>query len=395
MDIDGISTSFLDIERKDKTTLTVKRSLFSSDKNTGFVLKAGDDSYVSFNANNLDGARIIGNKFIWTGYSSYPSSSLHGAMLGYNVNYTVKHNYNDGMPLAFIYKAGNDAPLESTSGVHAYNIHKNTKVGVVVKGMSGIRIYNNTFYNSRYSNWHCIGILENNGSDQNPPYTPARNTSIKNNIFYQKDNAPVIKIYAGAREGLEINYNIYWCENSPNNEPRFSVEGTTVSWSQWRAMGYDTNSVVFNPRFTNTNTFIPSTRINFGTPLSQEFEYGLAVTAYWNMGQYPDTIKQNGLWQPGAVIHSDSTNSDEIDAQSKLFKIFPNPNNGVFYIECSEAFRNENKEISIKTIDGATIYSDLIAKGDIKKEIRLKDVSTGLYIVSINGLSYARKIIIR
>lgn len=299
--LEALNTDVYYVPRTSPKLLTVRNSLFSSDKSNGIVLHAGDDCYVASNYNNLDGAKIIGNKFVWKAQPPY-GGLLHGAVMGYNINYTTMHNYADGIPYAFIYKGGNRIPMTWTSGSHSYNIHRNVKVGTVVKGMSGVKIYNNTYYNTRYNNWHHIGILENNGSDQTQPFAPAKNTIIKNNIFYQKSNSKAIKLYKGATEGLIIDYNIYYCEDCVNHEPRFEIEGKSVSWSEWQALGYDTHSIIMDPLFIDTINMVPEKRLDFGVDLGDEFNTGLAVTAKWVVGEYPDTAKQNGKWQVGAVI---------------------------------------------------------------------------------------------
>ncbi len=387
LDVDGINTDFYDVERKNKTTLTVRRCLFETGKENGFVLKAGDDSYVSQNANNLDEARILGNKFVWTGYSNYPSSILHGAMLGYNINYTVKHNYNDGIPYAFIYKGGNDKRMEWTSGAHAYNIHKNVKIGVNVKGMSGVKILNNTFYNTRYSNWHHIGVLENNGSDQTPPYAPSNNTIIQNNIFYQKDNNPTIKLFNGSQNGLVIDYNIYWCEDCDDNTPEFEVEGRRVTWDEWQDLGYDLNSRILNPNFIDEENFVPTERLDNGTSLGEEFEYGLSTNAQWTIGTYPDTTKQNGDWQIGAVIHSGPNGIFNSHTKEKL-NLYPNPNNGIFWVEFKQS---EPIEVIISNIGGQVISKHIIhPTGGIKK-FDMSSLTPGFYIFYIEGHNYYAK----
>ena len=75
--------------------------------------------------------------------------------------------------------------MESTAGGHSYNIHRNSKT-LNIKGMSGVKIYNNTFYNTRYSNFYNIHIYENNSSNQSRPYNPSTNVKIKNNIIYSE-----------------------------------------------------------------------------------------------------------------------------------------------------------------------------------------------------------------
>jgi len=302
--VDAVNVTNYDARSSDPILLTVKRSRFSNGTNTTMLLVAGDDTYVTTRDNNMDGAKIIGNKFEWTGYEDYPGSLLYGLFLGMNKNQVVKHNYVEGAPYSFVYKASKDEPMESTKGGHSYNIHRNSKT-LNIKGMSGVKLYNNTFYNTRYSNFYNIHVYENNSSGESTPYLPAKNVKIKNNIIYQKYDIPAIKVdQTTCLAGFESDYNIFWCEDCVDNKPSFSVAGVTKTWEQWRAMGYDTHSRIINPDFIDATTLVPAARMDYGTNLGAPFEYGLATSARWNVGQYPDTVRQNGTWQVGAVLYA-------------------------------------------------------------------------------------------
>ena len=305
--IDGLNTNYYSVSRVSPIKLTVKRSLFISGADEGYLLVAGDDTYVGTRDNHLDGAKIIGNKFVWNGYNEFPGSILHGVLLGMNKNQVVKHNFTDGVPYSFVYKSGNDEPMESTAGGHSYNIHRNSKT-LNIKGMSGVKIYNNTFYNTRYSNFYNIHIYENNSTNEDRPYNPSTNVKIKNNIIYQKYDIPAIDVAQNTcLEGFESDYNIYWCEQCVDNKPSFGVNGVLLTWEEWRALGYDTHSRILNPNFIDTMRLVPMERIDYGTNLGIGFEYGLAPSATWNVGQYPDTLRQNGQWQVGAIIYQNNT----------------------------------------------------------------------------------------
>ncbi len=305
--VDGLNTNYYSVSRVSPIKLTVKRSLFTSGVNEGYLLVAGDDTYVGTRDNHLDGAKIVGNKFVWNGYNEFPGSILHGVLLGMNKNQVVKHNYTDGVPYSFVYKSGNEEPMESTSGGHSYNIHRNSKT-LNIKGMSGVKIYNNTFYNSRYSNFYNIHIYENNSTNQSTPYNPSRNVKIKNNIIYSKYDRPAIQLdQTSCLEGFESDYNIFWCEECVDNKPSFKVAGVTKRWEEWRAMGYDVHSRILNPDFLDETTLVPAARIDYGTNLGNGFDYGLATTARWSVGQYPDTVRQNGQWQVGAIVYENNS----------------------------------------------------------------------------------------
>ncbi len=307
--VDAVNVTNYDARSSDPILLTVKRSRFSNGTNTTMLLVAGDDTYVTTRDNNMDGAKIIGNKFEWTGYEDYPGSILHGVLLGMNKNQVVKHNYVEGAPYSFVYKASKDEPMESTKGGHSYNIHRNSKT-LNIKGMSGVKLYNNTFYNTRYSNFYNIHVYENNSSGESTPYLPAKNVKIKNNIIYQKYDIPAIKVdQTTCLAGFESDYNIFWCEDCVDNKPSFSVAGVTKTWEQWRAMGYDTHSRIMNPDFIDATTLVPAARMDYGTNLGAPFEYGLATSARWNVGQYPDTVRQNGTWQVGAILYAGTSST--------------------------------------------------------------------------------------
>lgn len=51
-----------------------------------------------------------------------------------------------------------------------------------------------------------------------------------------------------------IDYNIYYCEAG---NPIFNYLGSTKTFAQWQALGFDAHSCVVDPDFNNTTDFIP------------------------------------------------------------------------------------------------------------------------------------------
>ena len=95
--------------------------------------------------NKLDGEVITGNKFVWNGTDM--TSITHGVFTGYNINAVLKYNYLYKVPMGLIRKSNG---MTNTSGGVAYNIvNKTQAVGVVVKGINNVNIYNNTFYSDQ------------------------------------------------------------------------------------------------------------------------------------------------------------------------------------------------------------------------------------------------------
>ena len=286
----------VNIARSKPTTLTFRNNAITSVNRYGYLLSAGDEVPGAYN-NNLDGAVITGNMLTWNGT---PEIGIipHGIFTGYNINMQVKYNYLNKVPMAIIRKSNG---MTDVSGVVSYNIVKNPGVGVVVKGMNGVRIFNNTFYSSLttdQTNRAIIDIYENTSVT---PAGSAKGVKIYNNIFYTKNRLKNISITSSCLSGFECDYNIYYCESG---SPVFLVNDSVKTFAEWQAMGYDTHSRVINPNFKDLVSFVPAARLDYGTDLGQAFATGLAVNAKWGTTS-PSTATQNGRWQVGAVIYKE------------------------------------------------------------------------------------------
>jgi hypothetical protein len=288
-----------------KTTLTFRNNAITSVNTSMYLLQAGDD-YPATTINNLDGAVITGNKLTWNGVQT-GSIITHGLFVGYNINQTVKWNSLTNVPYNIIFKSGASAApnMNITAGAASYNIVKGGRFSGRCKGINGARFYNNTFYGDAGS-WYLLLINANSDGAPTYPGNPSINTKVKNNIFYTTTKTPAISIDAGSRTGFECDYNVYWCE-AGDNTPVFLVGGTSYTWAQWKALGYDAHSVVVNPNFNNTTAFVPAARLNYGTDLGTEFNTGLSTSATWVVGSTPATQVQNGTWQVGARIYAPTT----------------------------------------------------------------------------------------
>jgi len=284
----------VNISRSVPTALIFRNNSITSVNRYGYLLSAGDEVPGPYNS-NLNGAVITGNVITWNGT---PAIGIipHGIFTGYNINVKVKYNYVNRVPMAIIRKSNG---MTDVSGAVAYNIIKDPGIGVVIKGMNGVKIYNNTFYSSLSSaqtNRALIDIYEN------PSVTPAgtaTGTRIFNNIFYTKNNIKNISITSACRQGFQSDYNIYYCESGT---PTFSVDGSVKTFAEWQAMGYDTHSKVINPNFKDFVNFVPAARLDYGTDLGTTWAEGLSVTAKWGTTS-PETAMQNGTWQVGAMIY--------------------------------------------------------------------------------------------
>ena len=316
------SWSGVNIPRNVPTTFTYRNNSITSVNSSVYMLQAGDEDILSTN-NNLAGEVITGNKLIWNG-NNIASVITHGIFTGYNKNAVIKYNYLNKVPMGIIRKSNG---MTNTSGGVAYNIvNKTSAVGIVVKGMNNVNIYNNTFYSNEAAytgenapgTWRgIVDVYENDGLS---PAVPSTGTKIKNNIFYTKNQIPNIFIYQSTcLPGFESDYNLFYCESGT---PVFNYLGSRKTFAEWQALGYDVHSVVVNPNFIDFTDFVPSARLDYGTDLGAVWQTGLSTTATWTPGSSPATSNQNGKWQVGACIYNTATNPT-IGTLKMI--VYPNP----------------------------------------------------------------------
>jgi hypothetical protein len=286
----------VNIQRTTPTILSFRNNSITSKNLYGYMLQAGDEVEAA-NNNNLDGASITGNKFTWTGTNM--ESITHGLFTGHNINLNIEYNYLDHVPMGIIRKSTNN--MVNTSGGVAYNIVISPNTGIVVKGMSGVCIYNNTLYQDRTTSQTSRGLIDIYTNQDVSPFSVSHNTKIYNNIFYTKYGTACINVMdQESLTGLQSDYNIYYCETGT---PRFKVAGAVKTFAEWQAMGYDTHSRVINPNFKDLVSFVPAVRLDYGTNLGSTWAQGLSVNARWGTTN-PATAQQNGTWQVGAMIYA-------------------------------------------------------------------------------------------
>ena len=295
----------VDVPREVPTRFFYKNNSITSINRFGYQLLAGDEGPHD-NNNNLDGSVITGNRFSWSGTDMV--AIPHGLFTGHNINVVVKYNYLNNVPMGIIRKSSTN--MVNTGGGVAYNIVKGGAVGIVVKGISNVRIYNNTIYGSRTPSQTWRPLIHIYTNTDFGGYSVAHGTKIYNNVFYTRYRTHAITIQdAESLTGLECDYNIYWSEAGT---PVFNVGGSERTFAQWQAMGFDKHSVVVNPGFTNLVDFVPSKRLDFGKDLGDEWRDGLSVNAVWGTLD-PETSFQNGTWQAGAIVHSGSSGVESMD----------------------------------------------------------------------------------
>lgn len=369
----------VNISRNEPVILTYRNNSITSVNSSGYMLQAGDESPLATN-NNLDGQVITGNELVWNGVNG-DDVITHGLFVGYNINSVIKYNYLAQVPYGIIFKSGTDEGINMTftEGGCAYNIWKNGKFGGRVKGINGIKFFNNTFYSGDGQGWYLLLITANN--DRTRP-SPSVGTKVFNNIFYTTSDIPMIRIESSCLQDFESDYNVFY---STVGEPIFEIDNEKVTWDEWRARGYDQHSVIMDPDFINTANLVPRARLDFGKNLGTEWQTGLATTAKWEAGSSPATANQDNIWQVGAYVHQ-AGEPDPVESTETL-TLYPNPNNGRFTIELTNPSLNESNTFIIINKIGVKVLDGIILGSEKSKEFDLSyiDLDPGVYMLIING----------
>jgi hypothetical protein len=372
----GISNGY-NIPRSQPTIFTFRNNSITSVNTGGYMLQAGDEA-PGLNNNNLDGEVITGNKFIWNGTDE--NSTVHAMFTGYNLDVVIKYNYLNQTPNGIQRKSDG---MTDNSGIIAYNILNNPIVGIVVKGMNGVRIYNNTLYSERTPAQTGRGLIDVHTNTDNGLNAPSTGVKVFNNIFYTKYDTYCINVMdQESLAGFESDYNVFYCETG---SPKFNAGGSFKTFEEWQAKGYDLHSVVMNPNFNNITDFVPLTRLDYGKNLGIDMQKGLSVDAIWSKTD-PETTDQNGLWQVGARI---AQSADE------EIKIYFNEDLNLLYVLIPD-MTPTYQTIKIHDINGRLILTGLVENGLNIIPVR-NSFSTGIYVVALesNNLDrYTKKILI-
>lgn len=387
IDTETGSSQGVNVPRSTRTLFQFLNNTITAVNSYGYLLQAGDENPVATN-NNLDGEIISGNKFVWNGTDQ--TSMTHALFTGYNLDVIIRYNYLLNTPNGIQRKSDG---MTDQNGVIAYNILKNPKLGVAVKGINGIRIFNNTFYSDKTSDQTWRGLVDIYNNTDNGLNAPSKGTKVFNNIFYTRNHIYNINIHdTECLEGFECDYNVYWCEAG---DPIFQVDGKTKTFAMWQAMGYDLHSVVINPNFIDLESFVPQARLDYGINLGDAFRIGLATNAIWNRTS-PKTAAQNGNWQAGAIIYAVSGEEEEEEEwPANVTRIFPNPAMGVFYVLMSDP---DNQYGIAKVYDsfGRFVFSRPVNFGLNPIEVPVS-MPSGLYTVTLEAATverFIRKVII-
>jgi len=253
--------------------------------------------------NVFDGAEIIGNRIVGHRYL-YPedsTSGIHGMMLNGGTNMVVKFNHVSHCELGIVLKNGL-AGQAYTSGGISYNKIEDCVVGIYVRGIKGLNIFNNTYRHSATT--YARSYQTACRVDINTALTPnvnAENVILKNNIYDIK--------CASAASNIEFDAHAASTGCTASDGVMFGGShaikaGATVydTVSLAQAAGWLANTTIADPSL--NASLIPSTPI-FGATLDSAYDDGLDVSSIWKSETVNDSIvtkQQGAIWQKGAYI---------------------------------------------------------------------------------------------
>jgi hypothetical protein len=126
--------------------------------------------------------------------------TYHGIFIGHQNNGIIRHNKVSGAPLGLVFKADGTNYQYTTGGAFG-NVAINCLQSQLMKGIDGVKAYNNTYVSDR-DNALGVYMLENIAGAQSD------NSDLKNNIIYLTgDNSTAIHCSDSSYLGLSANHN--------------------------------------------------------------------------------------------------------------------------------------------------------------------------------------------
>lgn len=138
-----------------------------------------------------------------------------------------------------------------------------------------------------------------------------------------------------------------------------------------------------------TGTYIPVNSLSVFDGLDNTGNWELSVTDNYS----GDTGSLNDWYLEFCITTATLSNSTDIALED--FKVFPNPNKGEFTIKLNGS-KSDNITLNVYDLRGRSIYKNSYQNnGSFSEKIRLKNVQSGMYILSLNdGLKNSSKKII-
>jgi len=305
-------------------TPTITNNTFNSKSLGGYILSVGHDATPAIGVmNKLDGAIITGNKVLGAAYwdDSILNHSTHNIIVGYNINAQIEHNFVAGGGYGIIVKSNNTMQYTS-GGVYNNILYNNNIAGIVMKGMGGVDVVNNTIYNAIDTAEHSFGV-DVRYHNEEATATASTNCSVYNNIIYgiTPTTTTFYSINVGeySTSGFSNDNNSFYTQSGDINLKYNNTNNNTIS--AWQTLTSDaTNSIEADPLFVSTSTLnfflqTGSPAIGVGTTtLGSTYELGIEKAATW---PGPATTTRV-TWDLGAYVYEDGVTVTESSSSTDL-----------------------------------------------------------------------------
>jgi len=211
--------------------------------NSSSMVVIGTDVADGNDGNNTVAVVVKENKIIGR-WDEVSEDFNHALLVGYQKDADVKYNLFDHSGV-IVMEGGLGTIINTTNGFH-HNLIVDHSKGIVAGGWDNLFIVNNTIISKHLPPQAAITVTEsNNGADTN-------DCNIKNNIVVCSASGTFTAIELAHSVDEVIDYNIYYAAGTL----QFKRGLTSYNFAQWKALGYDTHSVVltteqFNGLFTD------------------------------------------------------------------------------------------------------------------------------------------------
>jgi len=345
-------------------------------------------------------------------FSNYRSGGKDGGGFdidGGSVNCIVQNCYsynNDGMGAMV---CDYDTPNPTTGNIIRYCISENdcrrnsveSAFGFVNwgTGISNSYIYNNTVFLQQKTgssiNRSGLGYQRLNGYAKGP----VSNCKIFNNLVYLKgENLLYVDNNLSGTGSVEYWGNCYYSESPAKYR---DGSNTYLTLDEWRAgkegqektvdglTGMEVNPMLYNPGAGDTLKL--SSQLNLMTAYvlksnSPCIDKGIDPVKYYGLKAYSvdflgNANSKSGTYSIGACMFREGLSIDEKKNNANSISVYPNPCNGVFYLDYAGV--TENTYVIIYDMSGHQLKR--IPFTDASSAIDIKDLSKGIFIICIES----------
>jgi len=207
-----------------------------------------------FGSQDLNNSNVYNNSI--TGHARGIEVYVNPGNTGNNNNYHDNYIITSRAPIVL-------GPAKNASSFYSNSVYYNILINVEGKTLGGVDDLNPPGSGSDADEGY--GLILSNISNPIPTYNTVYNNTIyagrgcgiafapyyviENNIVYGSG------VYmAGSSSNVIIDYNLYYLGEWNN----WDIGSAQITWSAWKAAGFDAHGLNVNPQFTNGNGAIPT-----------------------------------------------------------------------------------------------------------------------------------------